>query len=95
MASSTSSERAFSSAGITISKRRNRLKADIVEALQYLKSCIHHSLLFRESPSSVVECRVYGADLDLETCNLKTEKRVAASEDQRSWDELIEDDDEI
>ena len=72
MASSTSSERAFSSAGITISKRRNRLKADIVEALQYLKSCIHHSLLFRESPSSVVECRVYGADLDPNTKQLYT-----------------------
>ena len=40
MASSVSSERAFSSAGITISKRRNRLKADIVEALQVLKCLI-------------------------------------------------------
>ncbi|KAJ8503453.1 hypothetical protein ONZ45_g10852 [Pleurotus djamor] len=37
MASSVSSERAFSAAGITLSKRRNRLKADIVEALQFLK----------------------------------------------------------
>lgn len=37
MASSVSSERAFSSAGITITKRRNRLKAGIVEALQSLK----------------------------------------------------------
>ncbi|OJA08859.1 hypothetical protein AZE42_01727, partial [Rhizopogon vesiculosus] len=36
MATSVSSERAFSSAGITISKRGNRLKADIVEALQCL-----------------------------------------------------------
>ncbi|KIJ32661.1 hypothetical protein M422DRAFT_101438, partial [Sphaerobolus stellatus SS14] len=37
MASSVSSERAFSAAGITISKRRNRLNGDIVEALQTLK----------------------------------------------------------
>lgn len=37
MASSVSSERAFSSAGITITKRRNRLKGDVVEALQFLK----------------------------------------------------------
>ncbi|KDQ50976.1 hypothetical protein JAAARDRAFT_104503, partial [Jaapia argillacea MUCL 33604] len=37
MATSVSSERAFSSAGITITKRRNRLKGDIVEALQALK----------------------------------------------------------
>src|SRR5258708_4887849 len=34
---SVSSERAFSSAGITISKRRNRLKGDIVEALECIK----------------------------------------------------------
>ena len=46
MASSVSSERAFSSAGITITKHRNRLKGDVVEALQCMK-CIHHNeLLF-------------------------------------------------
>jgi hypothetical protein len=38
MASSVSSERSFSSAAETITKRRNRLKSDIVEALQGLKS---------------------------------------------------------
>jgi len=38
MVSSVASERAFSSAGITISNRRNRLDSDIVEALQGLKS---------------------------------------------------------
>ncbi|KDQ61786.1 hypothetical protein JAAARDRAFT_104957, partial [Jaapia argillacea MUCL 33604] len=37
MATSVSSERAFSSASITITKRRNRLKGGIVEALQALK----------------------------------------------------------
>ncbi|EIM79845.1 uncharacterized protein STEHIDRAFT_25324, partial [Stereum hirsutum FP-91666 SS1] len=37
MASSVSSERAFSSAGLTITKLRNRLQGDIVEALQVLK----------------------------------------------------------
>ncbi|KIK31598.1 hypothetical protein CY34DRAFT_39380, partial [Suillus luteus UH-Slu-Lm8-n1] len=36
MTSSVSSERAFSQGGITISKRWNRLKGDIVEALQSL-----------------------------------------------------------
>jgi hypothetical protein len=49
MSSSVSSERAFSSAGITISKRRNRLGADIVEALQVLKCLIKRNLIFRES----------------------------------------------
>ncbi|KAJ7615811.1 hypothetical protein FB45DRAFT_757400, partial [Roridomyces roridus] len=38
----------FSSAGITITKRRNRLKADIVEALQCLKCFILHDLLFHK-----------------------------------------------
>jgi hypothetical protein len=55
MATSVSSERAFSSAGITISKRRNRLKADIVEALQCLKCMLKRGLLFREDPSVIVE----------------------------------------
>jgi hAT family C-terminal dimerisation region len=48
MASSVSSERAFSSAGITLTKRRNRLKGDIVEALQFMKCLFHQDLLFRE-----------------------------------------------
>ena len=55
MASSVSSERAFSSAGITISKRRNRLKPDVVEALQFLKCSYHHNLLFREEVSTQQE----------------------------------------
>ncbi|KIK33277.1 hypothetical protein CY34DRAFT_57066, partial [Suillus luteus UH-Slu-Lm8-n1] len=37
MSSSVSSERAFSQVGITVTKRRNRLKGDIVEALQIVK----------------------------------------------------------
>lgn len=49
MASSVSSERAFSAAGITISKRRNRLKGDFVEALQFLKCAYERDLIFRES----------------------------------------------
>ncbi|EMD40384.1 hypothetical protein CERSUDRAFT_70770 [Gelatoporia subvermispora B] len=46
----------FSSAGITITKRRNCLKGDIVEALQLLKSALRKSLfLFECGPSSVTE----------------------------------------
>jgi hypothetical protein len=51
MSSSVSSERAFSSAGITISRRRNHLKGDIVEALQCLKCMIHRNLIFRQDPA--------------------------------------------
>src|ERR1700677_1489706 len=49
MASSVSSECMFSSAGITICKRRNRLDADIIEALQCLKSLIRQDLMARDT----------------------------------------------
>ena len=56
MASSVSSERPFSSAGITISKRRNRLKPDIVEALQCLKCLYKNDFIFHDMLlSSTVE----------------------------------------
>jgi hypothetical protein len=57
MSTSVSSERAFSAAGITISKRHNRLGGDIVEALQFLKCFFQCNLLFREmeDPSLVSE----------------------------------------
>jgi hAT family C-terminal dimerisation region len=56
MSLSVSSERAFSQGGITISKRRSRLKGDIVEALQCIKCAVRHDLLFREcAPSSILE----------------------------------------
>ena len=48
MASSVSSKRVFSSAGITISKWHNRLDGDIVEALQCLKSFIHEDIMVRD-----------------------------------------------
>ena len=65
MASSVSSERAFSAAGITISKHRNRLGRDIVEALQFLKCAIRQDLLFRESPpSSTLEAEIEEDDGD-------------------------------
>ena len=65
MSSSVSSERAFSQGGITISKRRNRLKGDIVEALQCVKCAIRHDLLFREpAPSSILEVEFNGGDGD-------------------------------
>jgi len=58
MASSVSSKRAFSSAGITLSKRRNCLQANIVKALQFLKCMFHNDLIFREV-CSLVEEEIY------------------------------------
>ena len=85
MASSTSSERAFSSAGITITKRRNRLKADIVEALQYLKSQYHSEIIFRESPSSLLEERMHPADQVALPSG-------AQCEEMQGWDSLLPND---
>jgi len=77
MGSSVSSEHAFSSAGITISKRWNRLKGDIVEALQFLKCLFQKDLIFREhAPSSILEAE-YDGDPDW------------VDENPNTWDELI------
>lgn len=56
MASSVSSERAFSQGGITVSKRRSHLKGDIVEGLQVMKCMILKDLIFRApEPSALTE----------------------------------------
>src|SRR5260370_42093639 len=91
MSSSVSSERAFSQGGITISKRRNRLKGDIVEALQCIKCAIRHDLLFRESgPSSISEVE--------ETSDPELDKVDFGEKDESdyeniTWDELLIDTD--
>ncbi|KAF5340659.1 hypothetical protein D9611_007287 [Ephemerocybe angulata] len=64
MASSVSSERAFSAAGITISKRRNRLLPDLVEALQFMKCHLRKDVIFREGLSSVTEAELEVVDDD-------------------------------
>lgn len=43
--SATPSERAFSSGGITGIARRNRLKPEVFESLQILKSAYRHGLI--------------------------------------------------
>ena len=90
MASSVSSERAFSSAGITISKRRNRLKGDIVKALQILKCLFHHDLIFREVlRSSMIEKELDSeeiVDVDIDSGEAFGQGELF------SWDELLADD---
>lgn len=59
--SSVSSEQAFSQGGITFSKRWNRLKGNLVEALQCLKCSLRHDFLFHDpGPSSIVESQEFG-----------------------------------
>jgi hypothetical protein len=92
MASSVSSERAFSSAGITLSKRRNRLKGDIVEALQCLKCLYHGGLIFREivSSSEIEEELESGDCVDAEAVS----QDVVDDADKFSWDQIALGDDE-
>jgi len=99
MASSVSSEHAFSAAGITLSKRRNRLKGDIVEALECLKCLLHRDLIFREV--------VTAADLEKELESIDTDDgdtaspaEIVAETNGFSWDQVLDDvedegDDEI
>jgi hypothetical protein len=86
MASSVSSERAFSSAGITISKRRNRLKGDIVEALQFLKCLIRRDLVFRTDPSVTDDSEI---DLEDDDGLVGSSNQLSAgTEKSSSWDDL-------
>ena len=92
MASSVSSERAFSAAGITISKRRSRLKGDIVEALQCLKCMIRNHLIFRLDPSMSVVTEIEEEDESLETVSESGIGDVLAAWDD-VWLEIDENED--
>lgn len=87
MASSVSSERAFSAAGITITKRRNRLKHDIVEALQFLKCAIRKELLFRDPPPTSLDESMYD---ELEDDDNDSDW---VDESEAGWDLFLEADD--
>ena len=87
MASSVSSECAFSSAGITLSKRRNRLKGDIVEALQCLKCMYHNDLIFREVVVGTEE------EAELDEMDLELAGGADTIEDEVAWDQLLMNDD--
>jgi hypothetical protein len=94
MSSSVSSERAFSQGGITISKRQNRLKGDIVEALQCVKCTIRHDLLFREpEPSSIFEVEVNDANEYGEVA-ADAENDDEGSETAEGWDNLLLEDED-
>jgi hypothetical protein len=94
MASSVSSEEAFLQGGITISKRCNHLKGDIVKALQCVKCVIRHDLLFREpGPSSL-------AEEELDEFEIEVEPVASADDDateEEGWDTLFlkEDDNDM
>ena len=85
MASSVSSERAFSSAGITICKRCNCLDADIVESLQCLKSFIQQDLMAQDVVSIAEEEQELD-DMDGQPMNQDTSAiDVVDAVDNLSW----------
>ena len=92
MASSVSSERAFSAAGITISKRRNRIQGDIVEAIEVIKCLLHHDLIFREVLNMAhMEKELEDLLID-EEIGLFSDAVLQA--DEFTWDSLVDDDED-
>ena len=85
MASSMSSEHTFLLAGLTISKHRNWLKGDIVEALQCLKCMFHNDLIFQKVVSATQEEEdLEDMDLELASGNGRDGKQVV--EGFSTWD---------
>ena len=92
MASSVSSEQAFSAVGVTISKRRNQLKGDIVEAVEVVKCLLHHNLIFHKVLNmALVEKELEDEVID-EEVGLYADAVLQA--DEFNWDSLIDSDDE-
>jgi hypothetical protein len=86
MASSVASERAFSSAGIMISRCRNRLNAHIIEALQCLKSLKGQDLMSRVSPNVADEEQLLdNADRQLINQEGCAKEVVQLVEDAEGW----------
>ena len=83
MASSIASERAFSSTGITISKRCNRLNGDIVEALQCLKSLNSQDVMSTVFPNVADEERFLD-DADRQPANREGTANEAVDDD-KNW----------
>ena len=75
--------------GITISKHCNRLKGDIIEALQCIKYALCHDLLFcKPGPSSSVE---EPDEYDIETVS---NEKLSDDDDEEGWEALFLEEDE-
>jgi hypothetical protein len=91
MASSVSSERAFSSAGITISKRCNCLDGDIVEALQCLKSLLNQDVSLNVFPTVADEESLLDS-ADLQHVNQEgPASEIVEDAEGWTWDEGAQD----
>ena len=93
MASSVSSEQAFSSAGITISKQRNRLDSDIVEALQCLKALLGQDIALKFIPCSVADEETHLDNANMQTTNQDgSASEIVEGAEDWIWVEVGEDD---
>lgn len=103
MASSVSSECAFSQGGLTITKHRNRLHGNVVEALQIIKCSLRSDLIFREDvlPTSSPDFAHSNAGLMSEYTehgNIAAREEAAPDQVLTGWDVALlgeELDDEI
>lgn len=93
-ASSVLGERAFSSAGITITKHRNRLKGDIVKAIQVLKCKVKGNIMRSDdNPSLALEEKLVALTVEEDTTMDDIEKEAGTSKDEEEDDLLLSDDD--
>jgi hypothetical protein len=97
MASSVSSEQTFSSAGITLSKRQNRLKGDIVEALQFLICLLHRYLLFQVPFTTADEFDLesdeslegLAAEVDRSTLVTDDSEWIVLDDGSKDWEDVV------
>ena len=93
MASSVSRKWAFSSAGITISKQRNRLDSDIVEALQCLKALLGQDIAFKFIPCSMADEETHLDNANMQTINqVGSASEIVEGAEDWIWVEVGEDD---
>lgn len=83
MGSSVSSEHAFSSAGITITKCRNHLKGDIVKALQFIKCLLQKDLIYWEPLSTSA------LEHNIEVIDDNGDVDWVDEDEHKSWDSLL------
>lgn len=96
MATSVSSERVFSGAGITISKQRGQLGDDVVKATQFLKAAIKKDTLFRDAEPSLAleeELGFTAEEGEEETSEVEVVEGKAADKKEDEFAIVFDDDD--
>ncbi|KAJ3855887.1 hypothetical protein EV368DRAFT_62076, partial [Lentinula lateritia] len=82
---------------ISVNKHRNRLKGDIVEALQFLKCILRQDLLFRESFTTADELKLeseenierLAAQVDQGTLVTENSQWILLDDGNEDWEDVI------